>query len=288
MITKGIILAGGTGSRLNPLTQVINKQLLPLYDKPLIFYPLSSLMLANIRNILVISNKGSSKIFKKLLGNGTRYGLNITYKEQNKPTGIPEAFTIGKKFIKNDNVALILGDNFFYGKGLGFTLENSKKFTSGCKIFLKDVKKPENYGVAKIVNGKINKITEKPKKFISSKAITGLYFFDNEVIRLVKKLKPSKRGETEIVDVIKYYKAINKLTFEEIGRGSIWSDVGKIEDLHNVSNYVASIEHLQGIKIACLEEIALQKKWVDKNIIKKTAKIYKNSPYSNYLKKILD
>ncbi len=286
MITKGIILAGGTGSRLSPITKATNKQLLPVYDKPLIFYPISSLMLAGIRNILIIVNKGSTANFKKLLGDGKHLGLKISYKEQEKPTGIPEAFIIGEKFIGKDKVALILGDNFFYGQGLGGLFQKAQKLKRGCKIFLKDVTKPENYGVAKILKNKIVNIIEKPKNFLSSKAITGLYFFDNNVIQIAKKLKPSSRGETEIVDIIIYYFKNNLLEFSEIGRGAIWSDVGKIEELHSISNYIASTEKVQGVKISCLEEIALQKKWVSKKQVKKNISFYKNSPYADYLKKL--
>ena len=287
MIKKGIILAGGTGSRLSPITKATNKQLLPVYDKPLIFYPISSLMLAGIRNILIIVNKGSTANFKKLLGDGKHLGLKISYKEQEKPTGIPEAFIIGEKFIGKDKVALILGDNFFYGQGLGGLFQKAQKLKRGCKIFLKDVAKPENYGVAKIIKNKIVNIVEKPKNFLSNKAITGLYFFDNNVIQIAKKLKPSSRGETEIVDIIIHYFKNNLLEFSEIGRGAIWSDVGKIEEMHNISNYIASTEKVQGVKISCLEEIALQKKWVSKKQIKKNIFFYKNSPYSDYLKKLI-
>lgn len=287
MIKKGIILAGGTGSRLSPITKATNKQLLPVYDKPLIFYPISSLMLAGIKNILIIVNKGSTANFKKLLGDGKHLGLKISYKEQEKPTGIPEAFIIGEKFIGKDKVALILGDNFFYGQGLGGLFQKAQKLKKGCKIFLKDVTKPENYGVAKILKNKIVNIIEKPKNFLSNKAITGLYFFDNNVIQIAKKLKPSSRGETEIVDIIIHYFKNNLLEFSEIGRGAIWSDVGKIEEMHNISNYIASTEKVQGVKISCLEEIALQKKWVSKKQVKKNISFYKNSPYSDYLKKLI-
>jgi len=284
MIKKGIILAGGTGTRLSPLTKSVNKQLLPIHDKPMIFYPLSVLMLANIRDILMIVNPGQIENFRSLLGDGSRYGIKIKYKIQNKPGGLPEAFILGKSFIDNDNVALILGDNFFYGQSLAKKLEKSSKHKSGAKIFLKDVVFPKNYGVAKLEKNKIKKIVEKPKKFISNKAITGLYFFDKNVSYYANKLKPSKRGELEITDLIKNYHKKNKLNFELIGRGAIWSDAGKIEDLSNVSNYVKSVEKVQGIKIACLEEIAIKKNWIQKNKIKENIKFYGNCDYSNYLK----
>ena len=286
MVKKGIILAGGSGTRLSPLTKAVNKQLLPIYDKPLIFYPLSILMLANIRDILIIVNPKQIENFKNLLGNGERYGIKIKYKIQKKPKGLPEAFKIGKGFIKKDNVALILGDNFFYGQSLTAKLEKSLTHKNGARIFLKKVKKPQNFGVAVINNNKIEKLVEKPKKLISSYAITGLYFFDSNVVSYVNKLKPSKRGELEIIDLLKIYKKNYKLSFEQIGRGAVWSDAGKIDDMTNISSFVESIEKVQDIKIACLEEIALYKKWIDKKKIVKNIKFYGNCDYSNYLKKI--
>ena len=288
MIKKGIILAGGTGTRLSPLTKSVNKQLLPIHDKPMIFYPLSIMMLANIRKILMIVNPGQINNFKTLLGDGSRYGININYKIQDKPRGLPDAFNLGKSFINNENVALILGDNFFYGQSLTQKLEKSAKHKSGATIFLKEVSTPENYGVAKINNKKIEKIIEKPKKFISNNAITGLYFFDKNVSIYSSKLKKSSRGELEITDLIKEYKKRNKLKYELIGRGAIWSDAGKIEDLSNVTNYVKSVEKVQGIKIACLEEISLLKKWINKNKIKENIKFYGNCEYSSYLKSIIN
>jgi len=286
MIKKGIVLAGGTGSRLNPLTKAVNKQLLPIHDKPMIFYPLSVLMLANIRNILMIVNSGQTNNFQNLLGDGSRFGIKISYVTQDKPRGLPDAFNLGKKFIANDNVALILGDNFFYGQSLTRKLEKSSTFNSGCNIFLKDVNQPQNFGIAKIKNNKIEKIIEKPKEFISKSAITGLYFFDKMVTEYTKNLSPSKRSELEITDLINLYKKKNKLKFELIGRGAIWSDAGQIEDLANISNYVRSIEKVQGVKIACLEEIALSKKWISKKKIIDNLKFYGNNEYSNYLKNL--
>lgn len=287
MINKGIILAGGKGTRLSPLTKSTNKQLLPIHDKPLFFYPLSVLMLADIRDILIIVNKGQIKNFSNVIGNGSHLGIKILFKEQAHPKGIPEAFKIGNKFIKNSNSALILGDNFFYGQSLVDQLKYSHDFSKGCLIYLKEVNKPENYGIAKIVKNEISKIMEKPKKFISNNAITGLYFFDKEVFKHVKKLKPSKRGETEIIDLIKKYHDSKQLKFIKLGRGAIWSDAGKIEDFLNVSNFVTSVENVQGYKIACLDEIAYKKKWISKSQIKKNIKFYGNCPYSNYLKKII-
>ncbi len=286
MIKKGIILAGGSGTRLSPLTKAVNKQLLPIYDKPLIFYPLSILMLANIKNILMIVNPGQIDNFKSLLGDGKRFGIKIQYKIQKKPKGLAEAFILGKEFIKKDNVALILGDNFFYGQSLTDKLEKSLLHHNGARIFLKNVKMPENFGVAKIINHKIEKIIEKPKKLISNYAITGLYFFDNKVVNYAKKLKPSKRGELEITDILNIYKNNNNLDYEHIGRGAVWSDAGKIEDMTNISAFVESVEKVQSIKIACLEEIALSKKWINKKIILKNINFYGNCDYSNYLKEL--
>ena len=286
MINKGIILAGGSGTRLSPLTKAVNKQLLPIYDKPLIFYPLSILMLANIKNILMIVNPGQIENFKSLLGDGKRFGIKIQYKIQKKPRGLADAFILGKNFIKKDNVALILGDNFFYGQSLTDKLEKSLTHNKGARIFLKNVKKPENFGVAKIVNKRIKKIVEKPRKFISDYAITGLYFFDNEVVNYAKKLKPSKRGEIEITDILNIYKNNENLSYEHIGRGAIWSDAGKIEDMTNISAFVESVEKVQSIKIACLEEIALSKKWINKKTILKNINFYGNCDYGNYLKKL--
>jgi len=286
MINKGIILAGGSGTRLSPLTKAVNKQLLPIYDKPLIFYPLSILMLANIKNILMIVNPGQIDNFRSLLGDGKRFGIKIQYKIQKKPKGLADAFILGKNFIKKDNIALILGDNFFYGQSLTDKLEKSLTHNNGARIFLKNVKKPNNFGVAKIINNKIEKIVEKPKKFISNYAITGLYFFDNKVVDYAKKLKPSKRGEIEITDILNIYKNSENLHYEHIGRGAIWSDAGKIEDMTNISAFVQSVEKVQSIKIACLEEIALSKKWINKKTILKNINFYGNCDYSNYLRKL--
>ena len=243
-------------------------------------------MLAGIRKILMIVNPNQINNFKNLLGDGKRYGINIKYKVQKKPKGLADAVILGKNFIKNNNVALILGDNFFYGQSLTKKLEKSLTHRNGARIFLKKVNKPENYGVAKISKNIVEKIIEKPKRFISNFAITGLYFFDNKVYKYAKKLKPSKRGELEITDLLKMYKKNNSLNFEHIGRGAIWSDAGKIDDMTNVSNFVGSVEKVQGIKIACLEEIALSKKWIEKKNIIKNIKFYGNCEYSSYLRKI--
>ena len=288
MIKKGVILAGGKGTRMSPLTKAVNKQLLPIYDKPLIFYPLSILMLAKIKDILIIVNKGQLAQYKKILPDGKRLGMNITFKEQSSPRGLPDAFILGEKFIGKSNVALILGDNFFYGQNLTNQLLKNVKLSIGAKIILYKVLKPELYGVAKInKNKKVIQIKEKPKKFLSDLAITGLYFFDNKVIEYSKKLKPSKRGEIEIVDLISKYKKNNSLSADLIGRGGAWLDTGSIEDFYKTSAFVSAIENRQGLKIACLEEIALSNNWISKKDILNSIKFYGNCDYSNYLKGLI-
>ena len=288
MIDKGIILAGGKGTRMSPLTKAVNKQLLPIYDKPLIFYPLSILMLAKIKNILIIVNKGQLDQYKKIIPNGDNLGINITYKEQDTPKGLPDAFILGEKFIQKSNVALILGDNFFYGQNLSSSLINSAKLKKGAKILLYKVNNPELFGVAKINDkNKIISIKEKPKKFISDFAITGLYFFDNKVIEYSKNLKPSKRGEIEIIDLLNKYKKTNSLYAEFLGRGGAWLDTGSMEDYYKTSMFVSAVENRQGVKIACLEEISLNNKWIDKKQIKKSIKFYGNCNYSKYLSNLI-
>ena len=289
MIKKGIILAGGKGTRMSPLTKAVNKQLLPIYDKPLIFYPLSILMLAKIKDILIIVNKGQLHQYKKLIPDGKNLGMKINFIEQKKPVGLPDAFILGEKFIGKNNVAMILGDNFFYGQNLSEKLYRCTNLKKGAKIILHKVNKPELFGVAKtkVNNNKILKIVEKPKKFVSDNAITGLYFFDNKVIKFSKELKPSKRGELEITELLKKYQKINQLTSEFIGRGGAWLDTGSIEDYYKTSAFVQAIENRQGLKIACLEEISLLNKWINKKKIIKQIKFYGNCEYSNYLKKII-
>ena len=288
MIKKGIILAGGMGTRMSPLTKAVNKQLLPIYDKPLIFYPLSILMLSNIRDILIIVNKGQLEQYKKILPNGDNLGIKITYAEQSKPRGLPDAFIIGEKFISNKNVALILGDNFFYGQNLTKSLMNNSKLVSGAKIILHKVLKPELFGVAKIdSNEKIVQIKEKPKKFISNYAITGLYFFDNNVVEYSKKLKPSSRGELEIADLLNIYRKKKQLSANFIGRGGAWLDTGTMNDYYKTISFVSAIQNRQGLMIACLEEIALNKNWINKNNINKAIKFYGNCDYSKYLLKLI-
>ena len=288
MITKGIILAGGTGSRMSPLTKAINKQLLPIYDKPLIFYPLSILMLAKIKDILIIVNKGQVEQYKKLIPNGDNLGIKITYKEQDKPRGLPDAFILGEKFINNKNVAMILGDNFFYGQNLSSILLKSAKIKVGAGVLLHKVQNPELFGVAKMdKNKKIIFIKEKPKNFISNDAITGLYFFDKNVVNYAKKLKPSKRGELEIIDLLMMYKNKNKLRANFIGRGGAWLDTGSIDDYYKTISFVQAVENRQGLKIACIEEIALLNKWINKEKIKRSIKFYGKCQHSDYLKKLL-
>jgi glucose-1-phosphate thymidylyltransferase len=289
MIKKGIILAGGTGSRMSPITKAVNKQLLPLYDKPLFFYPLSVLMLAKIKDILIIVNKGQVEQFKRVLPNGNNLGIKITYIEQEKPKGLPDAFIVGEKFIGKNSVALILGDNFFFGQSLTKKLIECTKLSFGAKVFLHPVKNPSLYGVALInKKNKIINIVEKPKKTNSKLAVTGLYFFDNKVIELSKSLKPSKRREIEIVDLLNKYKNKKQLSAEIIGRGGAWLDTGSIKDFNNTSNFVATIENRQGFKIGCIEEIAFQNKWIKKKEIKKAISFYGNCEYSKYLNLIIN
>ena len=285
---KGIILAGGTGSRLYPLTLGTSKQLLPVYDKPMIYYPLTTLMLAGIRDILIITNPQDQNLFKTLLGNGNQWGINLSYVIQKNPDGLAHAFILGEKFIGNNNVSLILGDNFFYGQNLSQMLLNGSRLKNGAKVILYKVSNPELFGVAKLNKSKkITAIKEKPKKFTSDLAITGLYFFDNKVVKYAKSLKPSKRGEVEIVDLLNFYKSKKQLSADIIGRGGAWLDTGSIEDFYKTSAFVSAIENRQGFKIACLEEIAFNKKWIGKKHIKKSVNFYGKCEYSNYLLKLL-
>ena len=288
MIKKAIILAGGKGTRLSPLTKVLNKQLLPLYDKPLIFYPLSVLMLAGIKEILIITNKGETNLFKKILGNGENLGIKIFYKEQKKANGLPEAFIIGEKFIKNQSVALILGDNFFYGQGFTNRIKEKIKENRGATIFTYIVNNPKDYGIIELdKNNKIKNILEKPKKTKSRLAITGFYLFDKNVIDFSKQLKPSKRKELEIVDLIKKYFKKKTLDAEFMGRGSAWLDTGNVQNLNETAQFISSIERRQGLKIGCLEEIAYINKWISKKNIIKAVKFYGNCEYSEYLNSLI-
>ena len=286
MINKAIILAGGMGTRMSPLTKAVNKQLLPIYDKPLIFYPLSILMLAKIKDVLIIVNKGQLNQYRKILPDGRRIGINITYKEQNYPKGLPDAFILGEKFIDNKNVALILGDNFFYGQNLTSKLINCTKLKSGAKVILHKVIKPELFGVAKTTkNGKIISIKEKPKKYFSDLAITGLYFFDKNVVEYAKKLKPSSRNELEITDLLKFYLRKKKLTSDILGRGGAWLDTGSIDDF--TKQVLLCLQLKIDREIACLEEIAFNNKWIGKKEILKAIQFYGRCDYTNYLKKLI-
>ena len=286
MIKKGIILAGGLGTRMSPITKSVNKQLLPIYDKPLIYYPLSILMLAGIREILIIVNKGSISQFNNVLRNGENLGIKIVYAEQDKPRGLPDAFKIGRNFIGKDSVALILGDNFFYGQSLSEKLGIITKLKKGATIFVHPVKNPNRFGVVTLKGKKIFNLIEKPKKTKSNLAITGLYFFDNSVVNKTLKLKKSKRKEFEIIDLLKMYLRTKLLKVEHLGRGAAWLDAGTIDDFNQTSIFVSSIEKRQGLKIACLEEIAFMKKWISKNHIKKAISFYGNCEYSKYLKNL--
>ncbi|OQY10905.1 MAG: glucose-1-phosphate thymidylyltransferase [Marinitoga sp. 4572_148] len=281
---KGIVLAGGSGLRLYPITRAISKQLIPVYDKPLIYYPLSTLMLSGIRDILIISNKEFITLYKQLLGNGNQFGINIKYKIQNYPNGIAEAFLIGEDFIGKDNVALILGDNIFYGQGFSDVLKKAKALTEGASIFAYYVKNPSEFGVVEFdKNFNVINIEEKPKNPRSNYAIPGLYFYDNNVIDIAKKIKPSQRGELEITDVNKEYLKLGKLKVQILGRGFAWLDSGTPEGLLEASNFVSAIQKRQGLYIACLEEIAYRNSWITKENLKKVAEELKNTEYGKYL-----
>ena len=285
---KGIILAGGAGSRLYPLTSVTSKQLLPIYDKPMIYYSLSILMLAKIRDILIITTKEDQKNFKKLLGTGKDLGIKIIYKIQKKPKGIAEAFIIAENFIKSSNVCLILGDNIFYGQNFVKLLEKAKQNKTGATLFAYHVKDPERFGVINYDNKKnIISIEEKPKKPKSNFAITGLYFYDNTVISKAKNLKPSKRNELEITEINNMYLKEKKLNVEILGRGSAWLDTGTFDTLLEASQFVQIVEKRQGLIIACLEEIALNNKWLSKKELLRKIKLYKNTKYHEYLRNFI-
>jgi glucose-1-phosphate thymidylyltransferase len=286
---KGIILAGGSGTRLYPLTRVVSKQLLPLYDKPMIYYPLSILMTAGIREILIISTPVDLPGFKRLLGDGSKLGIKFTYKEQPSPDGLAQAFTIGKDFIGKDNVCLILGDNIFYGNNLDTILKNAVKLNKGGLIFGYLVKDPERYGVVEFDKDKnVVGIEEKPEKPKSKYAVPGLYMYDNSVIEIAENLKPSPRGEYEITDVNLEYLRRGQLRVELLGRGFAWLDTGTHEALQQASNYVETIQERQGIKISCIEEIAYQLGYINDEQLKELAKEYRNNEYGRYLMSIID
>jgi len=285
---KGIILAGGSGSRLNPLTKVVSKQLIPVYDKPMIYYPLSTLMLAGIRDILIISTPQDLQKFKDLFRNGREIGLNISYKEQPKPEGIAQAFIIGEGFIGDDSVCLILGDNIFYGHNLSMTLQKMANLKSGGRIFGYWVADPQRYGVVEFnENNEAISIEEKPKYPKSNYVVPGIYFYDNEVVNVAKNLKPSARGELEITDVNLVYLKKGYLKVELLGRGYAWLDTGTPDSLLDASNYIATMERRQGLKIGCIEEVAFRMGYIDKNQFAETIEKLPVNDYRKYLEMIL-
>tara|TARA_B100001142_G_scaffold141577_1_gene142815 strand:+ start:17073 stop:17966 length:894 start_codon:yes stop_codon:yes gene_type:complete len=286
---KGIVLAGGSNSRLYPLTLSVSKHLLPVYDKPMIYYPISVLMLAGIRDILLITNPDNEQQYSKLLGSGESFGINISYASQEKPEGIAQAFLIGENFIGNDTVSLILGDNIFFGQSFGKMLRKSSSLTEGAYIFGYPVRDPERFGVVEIdSDGKAISLEEKPEKPKTNFAATGLYFYDNNVVDITKDIKPSDRGELEITDVNLEYLKMSKLNVQILGRGFAWLDTGTHQSLLEASSFVKTLEERQGIMISCLEEIAFGKGWIDEEIILERADSMGNSPYSQYLKSLLN
>lgn len=286
---KGIVLAGGLGTRLHPITKAISKHLLPVYDKPMIYYPISVFMLANIKEILLISTPDDIGSYKRLLGDGSQYGISIEYAIQNNPGGLAEAFIIGENFIGTDNVALILGDNIFYGQGFSELLTKVSETKDGATIFGYHVNDPERFGVVEFdQSNKVISIQEKPKIPKSNFAIIGLYFYDNKVVDIAKSLKPSSRGELEITDINSEYLKTEKLNVEILGRGFAWLDTGTHESLLEASSFVEIIEKRQGLKVACLEEIAFEKGWISKDQLTRFADEYKKTHYGDYLRKIID
>ena len=284
MSRKGIVLAGGTGSRLHPITHVVSKQLLPVYDKPMIFYPISVLMLAGIRDVLIISTPQDIDSYKKLLGNGALLGMNFEYAIQKRPNGLASAFTIGEKFIGDESVCLILGDNLFYGQGLKKTLLTAMNRQVGATIFGYRVKDPERFGVVEFDhNNKVISLEEKPKKPKSKYAVTGLYFYDNSVVEIAKNITLSDRGEFEITDINKYYLDVGALHVEEFGRGFAWLDTGTYDSLLEAGTFIQTIEHRQGVKVACLEEIACRNGWISASDLVRSGKEIINTEYGRYL-----
>ena len=286
---KGIVLAGGSGTRLYPLTSAISKQLLPIYDKPMIYYPISVLMLAGIREILIISTPKDLPLFKKIFGNGSQFGISLSYEEQLLPNGIAEAFIIGEEFIGNDSVSLILGDNIFYGQGFSETIQKKSSKNIGGTVFAYRVSNPENFGVVEIdSDGLAISIEEKPITPKSNYAVTGLYFYDNDVIDIAKSIKPSKRGELEITSINKVYMDRGALNVEILGRGFAWLDTGTHVSILEASQFVYTLEKRQGFKIACIEEIALRNKWITNEEMVGHIKLHSNNEYGQYLKLILE
>ncbi len=285
---KGIILAGGSGTRLHPATLAISKQLLPVYDKPMIYYPLSTLMLAGIRDILVISTPQDTPRFEQLLGDGSQWGLNLQYAVQASPDGLAQAFVIGEHFVGNAPSALVLGDNIFHGHDFHELLGNASARTEGASVFAYHVHDPERYGVAEFdAQGRVLSLEEKPKAPKSSYAVTGLYFYDNQVVNLAKGLKPSARGEYEITDLNRLYLEQGQLNVEIMGRGYAWLDTGTHESLLEAGQFIATLEHRQGLKIACLEEIAWRQRWIDDAQLERLAQPLTKSGYGQYLMRVL-
>ena len=284
---KGIVLAGGSGTRLHPITQVVSKQLLPVYDKPMVYYPLSVLMLAGIREILVISTPGDLPLFHRLLGDGSLLGLRLSYAEQPQPNGLAEAFVIGADFIGDDPVALVLGDNIFYGHGFATTLQQCVATVDGCVLFGYPVKDPQRYGVGEVDStGKLISIEEKPATPRSNKAITGLYFYDNDVVKVARSLTPSARGELEITDVNLHYLRQGRATMIDLGRGFAWLDTGTHESLLEAGQFVQVLEHRQGVRIACLEEIALRMGFIDAEACHALGESLAKSGYGQYVMEV--
>lgn len=289
ILTKGIILAGGSGTRLYPLTMVTSKQLLPIYDKPMIYYPLSTLMLAGIRDILIISTPQDLPNFERLLGDGSRYGINLSYKVQPSPDGLAQAFIIGEEFIDDDNSAMILGDNIFHGNGLTKQLKRAVENEGRATVFGYYVEDPERFGVVEFDKyGKVISLEEKPENPKSNYAVTGLYFYDNKVCEYAKRLKPSARGELEITDLNKIYLEEGRLDVITLGRGYGWLDTGTIDSLSEASEYVRVIENRQGLKISCIEEISYKNGWIDKETLLESANAYGKSPYGQHLKNVAE
>lgn len=286
---KGIILAGGSGTRLYPLTKVTSKQLLPIYDKPMIYYPLSVLMNAGIRDILIISTPDDTPRFKDLLGNGNEFGISLSYKVQPSPDGLAQAFILGDEFIGSDSVCMILGDNIFYGHGLKKRLKNAVSKEKGATVFGYYVDDPERFGIVEFdKNGRAISIEEKPEKPKSNYCVTGLYFYDNRVVDFAKGLKPSARGELEITDLNRIYLELGELNVELLGQGFTWLDTGTHESLVEATNFVRTIEDHEHRKIACLEEIAYKNGWIDVNTLEKAYEIYKKNEYGRYLRDVID